>query len=433
MALMPAGLLLLAAGAPLVSMLVPRFLGTLPLACAGLCLIGSGFGARLRPLPDRRLILAVAGFLALCAASAIWAVDPGFVLERVAKMTYTAVAGLVLWMAAIRIDPVWLRRIGVVFCVSVALAGVLLLEEMTGHLVYRAVRGLSETAPVSPHALNREAVVLATLIWPTLPLIAAGPLLMRWPRPLRQGLAILAPLVLALALFRTESQSAMAGILVGAAVYALAVAMPPAWVRRVLLAGIIAGLVSAPLWGQGLQAMQPRLITSVRGAAVGARMEIWDAVARRALERPVLGWGLEVVRTFSHAALFDRPVRHMRNRPLTLHPHNGALQIWIELGGIGVLAASGLLLLLGRRIAGFARAMQPAALAGLAALSLMAVVSHGLWQSWWLGLISTAITGFALAGRAIALWDGRQKPEEVPLSDPERHGPSVSAQKDASP
>ena len=82
------------------------------------------------------------------------------------------------------------------------------------------------------------------------------------------------------------------------------------------------------------------------------RMLIWDFTAERIAERPLLGWGMEASRTVPggrgqpEAAALDRMrvtdpgQRRWFAEPhvqiLPLHPHNGALQLWLELGAVGV-------------------------------------------------------------------------------------------------
>lgn len=76
-------------------------------------------------------------------------------------------------------------------------------------------------------------------------------------------------------------------------------------------------------------------------------------------------------------------------RPLPLHPHNAILQWWLELGAIGAILAGGTVLSAIRslcRLPDRPRRLAAAAIFGQACV--VAMLSFGAWQSWWLaGLI----------------------------------------------
>jgi O-antigen ligase len=103
------------------------------------------------------------------------------------------------------------------------------------------------------------------------------------------------------------------------------------------------------------------------------RERIWRFVSDRISERPIVGHGLDASRGFGDQ--------------VPLHPHNGALQIWLELGLLGAILATALWLWLVWRIGvmtdPFSRA---AAAASLAAYAVIGALSFGVWQEWWLGL-----------------------------------------------
>ena len=72
---------------------------------------------------------------------------------------------------------------------------------------------------------------------------------------------------------------------------------------------------------------------------------------------------------------------------IKLHPHDGALQIWLELGAVGAVAAAvfwGVTLL---RLSRPVRDAANAATAACAAVYLLfGALNFGLWQEWWLAL-----------------------------------------------
>jgi O-antigen ligase len=155
----------------------------------------------------------------------------------------------------------------------------------------------------------------------------------------------------------------------------------------------------------------PDLPASVR-TSVYHRLEIWQFVAERISQRPLLGWGLEASRTLPGAQepidIGDDASSKSDIKPPTLirmplHPHNGFLQLWLELGVVGVTIASVLLIQL---LAAIRRStLSPIELAPSFAVVASALVvlslSYGIWQSWWqstLWLTAGIIASLSLQG-----------------------------------
>ena len=73
------------------------------------------------------------------------------------------------------------------------------------------------------------------------------------------------------------------------------------------------------------------------------------------------------------------------------HPHSFLFQIWVDIGFVGVALLIGVIVLLAemiRRVEGPARVMYAAIMAG--GLAIWSV-SHGMWQSWFVGLLGISI------------------------------------------
>ena len=87
---------------------------------------------------------------------------------------------------------------------------------------------------------------------------------------------------------------------------------------------------------------------------------------------------------------------------IPLHPHNGPLQVWLELGAVGVLLVLGLLAAAWRATTRLERPLAAAAVAGtLVASSVPILVSFSLWNTWWLAALGFA----AVFGRRRGLAD----------------------------
>ncbi len=153
---------------------------------------------------------------------------------------------------------------------------------------------------------------------------------------------------------------------------------------------VVAYTFSAPFlagpfftWVQNL----PLSSATFRGA-FGARAEIWDAVAQVVLRQPLTGYGVESTRLMKNL-----PIKGIFwPEKVIAHPHNAALQIWVDMGvgGAAILAIAFVALLMACRHL----KRQEAAATQTLILMVFCIfqVSHGMWQSWWLGLLG--LVGF---------------------------------------
>jgi O-antigen ligase len=77
------------------------------------------------------------------------------------------------------------------------------------------------------------------------------------------------------------------------------------------------------------------------------------------------------------------------------HPHNAFLQLWVELGLVGVLLVCALSVLFFVHVMQKAQPwLRPFWLAWFAMVAAIALVSHGAWQPWWMSVIGASVAGF---------------------------------------
>lgn len=322
------------------------------------------------------------------AFSAAWAIEPGRALT-----TGLSLAGMVLLAggaaraldgsdASARRWMVLLLAFGLV--VGLGAGGI---DAMTGNAIRAGVRGLHEVPATLAFGLKPAGSVMALLL----------PLAVALPLPMLSRVTFLACGVVMLVVLPgdTAKIAAMLGLLAAGAA-----AVAPRAVPRLIGAGLALLILAMPL----LVAIIPALpVERLPGSALH-RMLIWDFAAARIAERPLVGWGMEASREIPggheqpSAAALDRmrvtdpALRQWFAEPhvhvLPLHPHNGALQLWLELGGIGAAIAALLAWFLG---VAAARAPSPAAASGaLASAAVTAMLSFGAWQAWWVAAMLLA-------------------------------------------
>ncbi|UFN50309.1 hypothetical protein LPC08_06700 [Roseomonas sp. OT10] len=331
--------------------------------------------------------------LALCgwaALSAAWALEPARALATAGQVA----ALLLLGAAAARAmaeapPPPWLGRCvfwGVLAGLAAGMADLL-----TGQALRMGVRGLSEAPAGLEFGLKPAASVAALL----LPLLLLAPL----SRASRAAGVVAGAAALLLLPGDTAKLSGLLGVLV-----ALGAMRLPRLARHLAAAGLAALLLLGPVLSALL--IRPEVAARLPYSGVH-RLLVWDFALGRAAERPWLGWGMESSRALPGGRQPPSPAAVARlevTRPdfldglarpgtesLPLHPHNGPIQIRLELGRIGLVLAAGFAALL-------ALAVPSAGLGVIAAGLLTFLLSFGTWQPWWLA--SQALAAALTAGLA---------------------------------
>ena len=338
---------------------------------------------------DRPAAIAVLVLVIWAVGSSVWS---PFVPKKLGENTaIKLVLEAVLYASAISAarvasptSRVWALR---ALVWGMALLGLLLLVEgLTGAALYQALRTAGHD-PIRPDLAVRNtarALFILALFAPSA-LVAATRVGGR-PR-LRLalvGLPILAGLVWPSIAF---SYDAPLVALVASAVAALIVWAWPTWGPRLLAAVAAAFFLGAPalVWGVRQLGWYDPLAAHV-SLSWSQRLGYWRHAQDWITDHPLRGWGLDASRMFS-------PGIH-------LHPHDAALQIWLELGLIGAVAAA---VLWAAVLAGMSRPRRDPAMAASAATAFAYLTfdafSFGVWQEWWLALGALACAACAALQR----------------------------------
>ena len=325
--------------------------------------------------------------LALWAAiSVAWSPAPNLHLPHTAKalarFTILHLATQLAFSTALvtalaRIDGAGARKALGWIAIGFLVVPPLLIEEgLTQARLYQALPALVHQpirADWLPADLAQGGYIVAVVAWPL------GVAL--WKRGLW-------PLALALAAFAPLSAIAVRGV---APTVGLAISLP------VFLLALRAGRPAIKILGALAAAhvlAMPFVMLAVERAGLYGRLKagiwpswsdrlrIWGFVADRWAQTPVRGAGLDASRAFPAA--------------IPLHPHNGPLQLWFELGLPGALLGALFWLWLWRRIGDSAARdrLHGATTAATATVFLtISAVSFGLWQEWWLcvGVFAAAL------------------------------------------
>jgi len=379
-----AGLNLCALTLPPLLALVPH--GAAPLAgFAGLCAAGL---VAANPLYDFRALrwpAAILGALVLWGAlSAAWSIDPGHSLVIAARLAGLFGASLALAAAAGRVAQP--RRLTFFLfagtAIGIALAGCDL----------ASAGGLSQYVSIRPFAaprLNQIAAWLALFVLP-----ASALLICRGHRLL----ALAATPAMATTVYALDGTTAKIALGLSLPVAALLYLRRGA-VARIAAALAMLAILTAPLTLPRL-ARLPAVFATVDAFkdSAGHRLLIWSFTGHRIAERPLAGWGLDAARAIPGGKIEIRPGQTW----LPLHPHDAALQLWLELGAPGAALIALFVGLLWLRLgeAPWPRLYTAASGGSLFAATAVASSGWGIWQEWWLGTLGLALFATLVMARA---------------------------------
>lgn len=126
------------------------------------------------------------------------------------------------------------------------------------------------------------------------------------------------------------------------------------------------------------------------------RFYIWGFVADQILKSPLTGFGMDASRVYPNAS--EDIYKRMRTakegggtvivegRVISLHPHNGPLQVWLELGIIGavlVMICTINILMWSWKYLNKSRLQDGALQAAIVTSLIVTVLGYGVWQNKW--------------------------------------------------
>lgn len=171
--------------------------------------------------------------------------------------------------------------------------------------------------------------------------------------------------------------------------------------------GAIALLVLSPIAVfipvDAIYAQIDKSVTPEMAAAMSSslhRLAIWKASAAEAFTCLPFGCGADYARIWHETApMIDVPGAPVLQSVIPNHPHNVFLQIWLELGIPGVVAAAGFIYfgLAALLRATLSKAVGAAAVGAFVAIIVSIMVEGSLWQVWRLAAMALAASGVALA------------------------------------
>lgn len=285
-------------------------------------------------------------------------------------------------LAAIRIPSDWRATALLALAVWVAaLAILLLIEGADGQALFQRlshVVGRDWPPDLARRQVGTACFVLALLFWPAA--------LMASRRGWAGG-AALVYVAIGVSALMLNVASPLAALLVSLPVFLLVRAAGRGGVF-VCLAGAIVYFLAAPLVAAASGPVWNALPANAGKLSWHIRIDVWRFVGTLIPHHPLVGWGLDASRAWPDH--------------VPMHPHDAALQLWLETGAVGVALTIALwtwLFLAIARLAREDRTMSAGAAATAAVYLVIGAVSFGVWQEWWLAAGALALTACSALAR----------------------------------
>lgn len=339
----------------------------------------SGLG-RAPPL----LLTGLAALAAWTIVSAVWSPldDPG----KAARTVLLFVPGIIVvtWMAGDQRRSTPSIDLGL----GIAIVGALLLflfEAISGAALTRLIRGADAspaTIAISLEIASRGVVLFAILIWPTALALSR--------RRALAGAGFFVGAAAAVALL--PMNAALVGLLLGSVAFVAALLLPRTTFVALGLAVALYAALAPTLSREVVTLAQLESRNVTLPAAWAHRVGIWSFAAEQAAAHAPWGAGFDAARAIGregHVLEELRPQLGYAPAAMPLHPHNAFLQVWLELGVVGVIALA--LLFVGLLQAAWRLSRERWSRAAAAAAIVTAlppfVLNFGVWQAWWISAL----------------------------------------------
>jgi exopolysaccharide production protein ExoQ len=384
-----------------------------PVACAmGLLLLATSQKDTVRDCARDTALLPWVLFAIWAMLSLFWTPDVADAGEGVLGLLIVAAAGF--WSVRTRGSST--LAVPLMIGMNLALVWAAVETYFGGVMLPVILESLGSSGDFMLYTMNRGATFLALALWPLMAI---------WIRRGDGFIAVAQAILLVTVLSGLDSLSALTGIAagVGALITVLLLGRYGVWA---VLIGTIFIMLTLPVWTMryqtpdidGLQESHALPETAIH------RLYIWQFASEKAKEKPLIGWGFRAARVMPGGHDEAAPGKAL----LPLHPHNQLLEIWLELGAVGVvLFLWGVWSLFLRSVVvpappegaeGKARPLMDVSNAVDAALMAafltsffaISMTAYSTWQPWWLA--TALITGAWL--RWILM-----TPEETPAPDVE--------------
>lgn len=336
-------------------------------------------------------------YAALCFVvfflSAVFSVDAENTIKRAVKASILLSVGGLSWLGYRRHSDVLRRYMPIALMMAVTGALALMVCDIYMDFFFmRHVLGYGDSFLL--RGLNRSAIVVVLWMVPTMYLFLCNDVRIgdrTLPKNIKLYWSGALAVLLAFLLVFTDCQGAQMAVVLGLVTFFI---FPVSWkwswvfLKVILAVCVFAAPVIAievfEVLSQNEAFIQHPMVQKGAG---GHRLEIWYSLSQLILDRYMIGYGMDAT-----SSLHLNAPELILDRQDILHPHNFAIQLWVEFGVWGaILGVIALCFIVDKISAVQSMVLRRAMLANFAGWLVVAATGYNIWQSWWIGLAFSLI------------------------------------------
>ncbi len=311
------------------------------------------------------------------ALSALWALVPADALSTAGKFAGYFVVAILVGMILRQVTEDEKRKIILSTAIGLLIAFPIVVLDV---VLAGGISSSYKSYEFNPNIYSRGSAITACLLVP----LGIG--LFRYIPAARAVVILLVCLGI---IFGLYMEAAKLAVIVGLIIFGLV-----RWQRKlfwpVIFLPLLVALIFPLFFSSPLTEQQLCRLHYTKDSAYH-RVMIYQFSTSRISEKPIAGWGMDSSRSIPDGAskigtinCIRQPIKLNIGGKLPLHPHNAAIQIWLELGAIGSLLLTSVVLLLIKRFESEFESPVGRALiaATFCTACLIYNISFGLWQSW---------------------------------------------------
>lgn len=350
----------------------PLVLGAATIICLGYLINQKKYISEIQLLMRSKLELSVAALVIYMALSLLWTFDFNRGLIHLWFFTSSLIGGVIVAFVFYQFRVAFPSYI---FIGSITLVAILIFLDMNSYVSARVALYLSS----EPYRLNRSAVSIVLFLPLALSLLL---------KENKYFFVFLLLIFSTLSIYSSDSETAKLAFIIVIFVFSLSAVTNLVKPQRVSILIILIVLLM-PIIGFYSNVIIPDLLHQKLGyGTLTIRGEVWRETALLVLKKPIFGWGLEA----SNVLPKMPELQYLSPASLKLlnlgHTHNAILQIWLELGLIGVILLLNIIYQALNALTKVPLWLQSPALSTILGAFVIAGVSHGAWQAWWWCLLS---------------------------------------------
>ncbi|MFC4734942.1 O-antigen ligase family protein [Salipiger abyssi] len=377
--------------APAVATFSPKAMAPIFLVCAALFIGSAVFQRDFSPNLRELAVALLATLLAYGFLSATWSLAPDESIEKAIKLTLSLSVATLSIQASKLMREQDIERIGKFIKIGLLAGCALYISEFYfDHPVYNFFH--PETASVDDAIKKTKPAAILTF-W----FIMAAPFIDKreW---------IVAALLVWFVVWTSDNRSVQLFYYLTLLATLVIHSLPARLLIRLFFIGSISVIIIYPAFSLKSNDLYAWKDTNTLPTAVFSRLEIWEQSANRAMEKPLLGWGLDTSPHIPNRGEMSGLSENYSGyegqdiKVASLHPHNAPTQIWFELGAVGI----GLVCLIILSIMRFTLGLRSARGKKILLLSFFFGFSYtltlwGIWQSWFIATLCTLSLATAIA------------------------------------